>query len=128
MCKANCTSVMILSTGLQPVQMFTCEPVIPDARRNIPCRDDLCRHKVLLCAVHLHAVVALHEDNAEEESTDHLGHQYKQQPFAHGEMTENETKVPSVVDSQTGKLIPAMLWTLQQQHLAIKHTASKSAF
>jgi hypothetical protein len=62
--------------------VLTCKPIVPDARDNIPCRDNLCCDKVLLRAVDFHAIVALHKDYAEEEAADHLSHQNKQQPSA----------------------------------------------
>ena len=59
--------------------LLTRKPVIPDTRCYVSCRHDLRRHKVLLSAVHLHAIVALNKHNAEEESTYHLSEQDKQQ-------------------------------------------------
>ena len=59
-------------------QKVTCEPVIPYASSDVPCRDNLCCDKVLLCAVDLHPIVTLHKHNAQEEATDHLSHQYKE--------------------------------------------------
>ena len=58
---------------------LTREPVIPDTRRYVSRRHYLRRHKVLLRAVHLHSIVALNKHNAEEETTDHLSEQHKQQ-------------------------------------------------
>ena len=62
-------------------QNFTCEPVIPYASSDVPCGDNLCCDKVFLCAVDLHPIVTLHKHDAQEEATDHLGHQHKQKAF-----------------------------------------------
>ena len=59
--------------------LLTREPVIPDSSRYVSRGHYLRCHKVLLSAVHLHSVVALNKHNAEEETTDHLSEQHKQQ-------------------------------------------------
>ena len=65
------------SVVLDSMAALTCKPVIPDTRRDVSRRHYLRCHEVLLCAVHLHSIVALNKHNAEEKTTDHLSEQHK---------------------------------------------------
>lgn len=101
-----------LFDGLINIDLLTCEPIIPDAGSYVSGGHHLRCYKVLLSAVHLHAVVALNKDNAEEEAADHLCKQHKEQSFGQGQVGEDQAKVPSVVHHHASQLVPSVLLAL----------------
>ena len=60
----------------------------------------------------------LHENNAEEETSEHLAEQHKERGLGGWQPAEHEAQVPAVVQAQAQQLLPAA----PARHLAPAHT------